>query len=104
MLVQQYDMVAYIVDNNYSVVIGDAEKIGKGSIFPKSRNGVYTDYIRDYVLESAYTEAHDIDELKSALSVDEIEKNLENNESYTVNVVCRIDGDIYYKRFTYYTR
>jgi signal transduction histidine kinase/DNA-binding response OmpR family regulator len=34
--------------------------------------------------------------------VDEIEKNLENNESYTVNVVCRIDGDIYYKRFTYY--
>ena len=102
MLVQQYDMVAYIVDNNYSVVIGDAEKIGKGSIFPKSRNGVYTDYIRDYVLESAYTEAHDIDELKSALSVDEIEKNLENNESYTVNVVCRIDGDIYYKRFTYY--
>lgn len=101
-LVQQYDMVAYIVDNNYSVVIGDAEKIGKGSIFPKSRNGVYTDYIRDYVLESAYTEAHDIDELKSALSVDEIEKNLENNESYTVNVVCRIDGDIYYKRFTYY--
>ncbi len=101
-LVQQYDMVAYIVDNNYSVVIGDAEKIGKGSIFPKSRNGVYTDYIRDYVLESAYTEAHDIDELKSALSVDEIEKNLEKNESYTVNVVCRIDGDIYYKRFTYY--
>ena len=101
-LVQQYDMVAYIVDNNYSVVIGDAEKIGKGSIFPKSRNGVYTDYIRDYVLEAAYTEAHDIDELKSALSVDEIEKNLENNESYTVNVVCRIDGDIYYKRFTYY--
>ena len=101
-LVQQYDMVAYIVDNNYSVVIGDAEKIGKGSIFPKHRNGVYSDYIRDYVLETAFTEAHDIDELKTSLSVEEIEKNLENNESYTVNVVCRIDGDIYYKRFTYY--
>ena len=48
-LAKQYDMVAYIVGNNYGVVIGDASNIGKGSIFPKERDGVYTEYLREQV-------------------------------------------------------
>ena len=101
-LVQQYDMVTYIVDNNYSVVIGDASKIGKGSIFPNRHSGIYTDYIHDQVLPAASTGVHDIQELERSLSPEMIAENLENNESYTINVTCEIDGETYYKRFTYY--
>ena len=101
-LVQQYDMVTYIVDNNYSVVIGDASKIGKGSIFPKNSDGVYTDYIHDQVLPAASTDVHDIDELERSLSPKAIAENLEHNESYTINVTCLIEGVTYYKQFTFY--
>ncbi|MBQ9515335.1 MAG: response regulator [Ruminococcus sp.] len=101
-LVQQYDMVTYIVDNNYSVVIGDASKIGKGSIFPKHHDGIYTDYIHDQVLPAASVNVHDIAELERSLSPEAIAENLENHESYTVDVTCEIDGATYNKRFTYY--
>ena len=101
-LVQQYDMVAYIVDDNYSVVIGDASKIGKGSIFPKYLNGIYTQYIREHVLPVASKSVHSIDELENALSPEAIAEHLTNSESYTINVTCEIDNGIYYKRFTYY--
>ena len=101
-LAQQYDMVTYIVDNNYSVVIGDASKIVRGSIFPERRSGLYTDYIHDQVLPAASASAHNIKELEAALSTDAIAENLEHNDSYTINVTCEIDGATYYKRFVYY--
>lgn len=101
-LVRQYDMVTYIVDNNYSVVIGDAAKIGKGSIFPVKHSGVYSDYICNQVLPAASTSVHDIEELRASLSTEAIAEHLETDESYTINVTCEIDGSTYYKRFTYY--
>ncbi len=101
-LVRQYDMVTYIVDNNYSVVIGDAKKIGKGSIFPLKRSGVYSDYICNQVLPAASLSVHNIDELQQSLSTEAIAAHLETDESYTINVTCEIDGSTYYKRFTYY--
>ena len=98
----QYDMVTYIVDNNYSVVIGDAEKIGKGSIFPHRRSGVYMDYIRDQVIPAASRAAHLPDELEKAFSPETIDEQLEQKPSYTIDLTCEIDGEAYFKRFTYY--
>ena len=101
-LVSQYDMVTYIVDNNYSVVIGDASKIRRGSIFPKQRSGIYTEYIREQVLPAALKSAHDPEELARELSPEAIEAHLESDESYTIDITCEIDGEIYNKRFTFY--
>ena len=101
-LVRQYDMVTYIVDNNYSVVIGDAATIGKGSIFPRQRSGVYMDYIRDQVIPAASKIAHLPDELEKAFSPEMIDRQLENNDSYIIDLTCEIDGENYFKRFTYY--
>ncbi len=98
----QYDMVTYIVDNNYSVVIGDTEKIGKGSIFPTQRSGVYMDYIRNQVIPAASRASHLPDELEKAFSPETIEAQLEHNPSYTIDLTCKIDGETYFKRFTYY--
>ena len=101
-LVRQYDMVTYIVDNNYSVVIGDASRISRGSIFPKQRSGVYTDYIREQVLPAAQRGAHDLAQLEHDLSPEAIEAHLEEEEPYTIDIICEIDGEVYNKRFTYY--
>ena len=100
-LAKQYDMVCYIVSENYGVVIGDAANIGKGSIFPKSRDGVYMDYIREQVLPVAAPE-HDRDELLTALSPEKIAEALEDNETYTVDVAIEIGGEVFNKRFMFY--
>lgn len=100
-LARQYDMVCYIVGDSYGVVIGDAQNVKKGSIFPKSKNGIYTDYIIDEVMpfvdEPAGREA-----VQESLSLARIASELKSREDYTVDVACRIEGDIFNKRFTFY--
>ena len=101
-LARQYDMITYLVDGKYGVVIGDASLIEKGSIFPRERSGSYEDYIKNQVIPVAYEEENDREELSKALSPDTIEKELEKGEPYSVNVACDIDGGIYYKRFDFF--
>ncbi|MBR1765332.1 MAG: response regulator [Ruminococcus sp.] len=101
-LARQYDMISYIVDGSYSVVIGDSAAVSKGSIFPKQRSGRYMDYITEQVIPAAFTEVHDPKELLRALSPETVEAALAADESYTVDVACQIEGDIFYKRFTFY--
>ncbi|MBR1497634.1 MAG: response regulator [Oscillospiraceae bacterium] len=101
-LAKQYDMVCYIVSENYGVVIGDAANIKKGSIFPHRRDGIYMDYIREQVLPVASPAEHNSEELLAALSLERIAEALETDETYVVDVVCEIDGETFNKRFTYY--
>ncbi len=101
-LAKQYDMVSYVVDGSYGVVIGDSENLKKGNIFPRKLNGNYMEYIREQVIPAASEKEHDKKELLEALSPDAIEKNLEISEPYTVEVICEIDGETYNKRFMFY--
>ncbi|MBQ7563128.1 MAG: response regulator [Lachnospiraceae bacterium] len=100
-LAKQYDMVCYIVDSSYGVVIGDAKNTKKGSIFPKKRDGVYSEYIQNEVIPYL-EESLDKAELAEALSMERIKRELAKKEDYTVDVPCRIDGEVFYKRFTFY--
>lgn len=101
-LAKEYDMVTYLVDGNYGVVIGDPELLGKGSIFPKKKNGKYLQYIKEQVIPAASPDVHDKDELLKALSPETIERKLEESEPYTIDVTCDIGGEIYIKRFMFY--
>ncbi|MBQ9610949.1 MAG: PAS domain S-box protein, partial [Lachnospiraceae bacterium] len=99
-LARQYDMVCYIIDENYGVSIGEAANIKKGSIFPKERDGIYMDYIREQVIPHVPE-----DERESTLrdlSLDTIAEKLKDEETYSIDVECMVDGEIFYKRFTYY--
>ncbi len=101
-LVEQYDMITYIVDDKYGVVIGDAKKITRGSIFPKERSGSYTQYIEQQVkpvLSGTNTEKNKYIE---QLNLKRIERSLEKSEPYEVNIACDIDGETFYKRFVFY--
>ncbi|MCR4658517.1 MAG: PAS domain-containing protein, partial [Lachnospiraceae bacterium] len=48
-LAKQFDMVAYIANGKYGVVIGDASNIERGGIFPHSKSGEYDKYISSQV-------------------------------------------------------
>ena len=71
-LAKQYDMVCYIVSENYGVVIGDSANILKGNIFPKKREGVYMDYIREQVMPVVSASKRDKTELLTALSLEPV--------------------------------
>ena len=101
-LAQQYDMVCYLVGDSYGIAIGDIANAGRGSIFPKKRNGSYARYLREQVLPSASEHVHDRDELMNALSLDTIAAKLAEREPYTVDVTCDIDDEIYNKRFMFF--
>ena len=101
-LARQYDMVSYIIGAHYGVVIGDAENIRKGNIFPKERDGNYSEYITGQVLPVVDGDEENRLRIEKALSLKEIRRRLLKEESYAVEVNCRIDGELYYKRFSYY--
>ena len=100
-LAQQYDMVSYIVGDHYGVVIGDASNIKRGNIFPKQRDGVYSEYIQNQVLPAASEALHDPEQLRLALSAETVERELEDKDTYTVDVTCEDGGELFFKRFTY---
>ncbi|MBQ8161426.1 MAG: response regulator [Clostridia bacterium] len=101
-LARQYDMVAYIVGDNYGVVIGDAAHIAHGNIFPVKRDGSYSEYIQKQVIPAAAPSVHDADQLASALSVQTVVSELDRDDTYVVDITCEDQGELYYKRFTYY--
>ncbi|MBQ9437561.1 MAG: PAS domain S-box protein, partial [Lachnospiraceae bacterium] len=101
-LAKQYDMVCYIVGDNYGVVIGDADQIGKGSIFPKKKNGIYSEYIREQVFPVLDGSESQREGMAKALSLEKIEEVLSREENYTLDVACLIEGEIFTKRFSFY--
>ena len=101
-LSKQYDMVSYIVNGNYGVVIGDEANIKRGSIFPKERNGNYMDYLARQVLPVIHGNGEERAAIYDALSPQKIHSSLEKQESYSVDVSCDIGGEIFNKRFMFY--
>ncbi len=101
-LVQQFDMVCYLANGRYGVVIGDAARIRQGSIFPTTRSGNYTRYLESQVIPVLSGTAEYRESVAKALSLESIEAELKVREPYVVNVACDIDGETYYKRFDFY--
>ena len=102
-LAEQYDMICYIIGGFYGVTIGDADNIGKGSIFPTQKSGVYMDYIKGQVMPVVVGTGEEKTELLSAMSIETVERELKTNKSYTVDVTCLIDGEEFNKRFIFHT-
>ena len=99
-LVDQYDMITYITGGEYGVVIGDAERIGKGSIFPKNRRGYYEEYIENEVIP--YVDENLQKTVENDLSLEKIRSELEKSDSYVKDIFFRMNGEIFYKRFVFY--
>ena len=101
-LVEQYDMITYLVDGIYGVVIGDAKRITRGSIFPKDLSGNYSAYIEKQVKPVICGTEDEIKKNLDALSLENIEKALSQKSPYEVNISCLIGAEVFYKRFVFY--
>ena len=101
-LVEQYDMITYIIDGNYGIVIGDAKKVARGSIFPKEKTGSYMQYIEDQVKPVLSGTESEKNKSLERLNLQRIEHTLNRREPYEVNIACEINGEIFYKRFVFY--
>ncbi|MBR5913845.1 MAG: response regulator [Selenomonadaceae bacterium] len=101
-LVEQYDMITYIVDDVYGVIIGEADKVTGGSIFPKEKTGSYTKYIEEQVKPVLSGTEKETKKYLELLNLKRIERSLEKNEPYEVTISCKIGGEIFYKRFVFY--
>ena len=101
-LARQFDMVAYLVNDKYSVVVGDASLIKQGSIFPLTREGRYEEYLKNQVLPVLDGEDSIKKNTEDALSLSTIKDKLKISEPYVVNIACNIDEKIFYKRLDFY--
>ena len=102
-LARQFDMVAYLVNDKYSVVVGDASLIKQGSIFPITREGRYEEYLKNQVFPVLEGEDSIKKNIEDALSLQTIKDKLKISEPYVVNIACNIDGKIFYKRLDFYS-
>lgn len=101
-LARQFDMVAYLANDKYSVVVGDAALIGKGSIFPTTRNGIYEEYLKNQVFPVLVGDEDSRQNLTDALKLSTIRDKLKTSEPYVVNIACNIGGEVFYKRLDFY--
>ncbi len=101
-LARQFDMVAYLANEKYTVVVGDASLIGKGSIFPTTREGFYADYLSNQVFPVLEGDDELKGTLREALSLSTIRDKLKTAEPYVVNIACNIGGETFYKRLDFY--
>ena len=102
-LVGQYDMITYLINGRYGVVIGDAEASGQGGIFPREKNGDYMVYLSEQVAPVIVGTPEERIATMSSLGIRRVEAELAKHEPYEVNIACDIDGQVIYKRFVYYT-
>ena len=102
-LARQFDMVAYLANEQYSVVVGDSSLITKGSIFPTTHEGSYDEYLKNQVIPVLDGDENLKKNLADALSLTKIREQLKKTEPYVVNIACNIGGEIFYKRFDFYT-
>ena len=101
-LIEQYDMICYLMDGAYRVVIGEGERIGRGSLFPHEREGTYDEYLRERVGPVLHGTPEERTDAIEALSMASVEEALTQREPYEVNISCDIDGSLFHKRFIYY--
>ena len=101
-LVEQYDMITYLVEDNYGVVIGDSQKNPRGSVFPKKISGSYSEYLENQVKPVLTGNAEDVQKNLDALSLKTIEEKISQKEPYEVDISCHLNGEIFYKRFVFY--
>ncbi|MCR4780350.1 MAG: response regulator [Ruminiclostridium sp.] len=102
-LARQFDMVSYISNGKYGVMVGDSAQIKHGNIFPLTRTGEYSHYISAQVKPVLCGSEDEKAEIAASLSLDTIKESLLRSEPYSVNIECDIDGKRYYKRFDFFT-
>ena len=101
-LAQQFDMVSYVAEGEYGVVVGDPSRIKGGSIFPLTRYGNYSEYLENQVYPVLSGSDEYKKSIRAALDLGHIREQIRIQDPYSVNIAIEMDGQIYYKRFDFF--
>ncbi len=99
-LVRQFEMIAYMAIGRYHVTV--SEDLPEGSILPKSMHDTFNAYIQEEIVPILHGTDEQINEMTRSLAPDSIAFGTQKNSLYEVNIVCDIDGKIFYKQFNFY--
>ena len=99
-LVRQFEMIAYMAIGHYHVTVN--YDLAEGSILPKSMHKTFNSYVTDEILPILHGTEEQINEMAHALTMDAIAFGTQKNALYEVNIVCEIEGKIFYKQFNFY--
>lgn len=101
-LAEQYDMISFIIEGKYGIVIGEQSE-DNTKIIPRQKNGLYMDYIENQVLPLAAFTPKERQELLNKFSISRVELELKKSGRYILDIPCLIKGKLYYKRFAFYS-
>ena len=101
-LAQQFDMVSYVAEGEYGVVVGDPSRIQGGNIFPITRTGNYSHYLESQVYPVLSGDDEYKQSIREALDLEHIRKQIRIHDPYSVDIAIEMDGQIYYKRFDFF--
>ncbi|MCR5813390.1 MAG: response regulator [Desulfovibrio sp.] len=101
-LQRQFDMVAWLSEGRYGVVIGDASRIHQGNIFPLARSGNYQSYLETQVIPVLYGTEEEKQAMITALRPETVDQKISDSNPYIVNITVLVDGETWHKRFDFY--
>ncbi|MBQ4430708.1 MAG: response regulator [Synergistaceae bacterium] len=99
-LARQFEMIAYMAIGRYHITVSD--DLPEGSILPKNMHDTFNAYIHDEIIPILHGTEDQIREMAHSLAPDSIAFGTQKNALYEVNIVCDIDGKIFYKQFNFY--
>lgn len=99
-LARQFEMIAYMAIGRYHITVSD--ELSEGSILPKNMHDTFNAYIHDEIVPILHGTDDQIREMAHSLAPDSIAFGTQKNSLYEVNIVCDIDGKIFYKQFNFY--
>ncbi len=99
-LARQFEMIAYMAIGRYHITVSD--DLTEGSILPKNMHDTFNAYIHDEIVPILHGTDEQIHEMAHSLAPDSIAFGTQKNSLYEVNIVCEIDGKIFYKQFNFY--
>ena len=101
-LAQQFELIFFIIGGHYSLVL-DNSQAGRSSAFlPKSKEGLYADFLRKCVIPLASENAHSRKAIEETLCLSTVSRRLEKSNSYVFELTCAAEGETFLKHFSYY--
>ena len=99
-LARQFEMIAYMAIGRYHVTVSC--DLPEGSILPKNMHDTFNAYIHDEIIPILHGTDEQIHEMAHSLAPDSIAFGTQKSALYEVNIVCEIEGRIFYKQFNFY--
>ena len=96
----RYDIVCSIIDGYYDLIASGQQECAK-AILPEHELGTYAEFCKEHVLPRL-TVDEDSEAIMRALDLSEVSKNLQSQTSYEQDVRIAYQGQVFYKRFTFY--